>query len=71
MTAHKFALDDYWPGQLVIARRAIADNPLSKVDSSAKAHEMGRIDDIDRCCGLIMVDFGHGSIACLPEELIP
>lgn len=71
MTQQKFMLDDYWPGQLVIARRAIADNPLSKVDSSAKANEMGRIDDVDRCCGLIMVDFGKGSIACTPEELFP
>lgn len=67
----KCTIDDYWMGQLVIARRAIADNPLSKVDSSAKAHEMGRIDDIDFCCGLVMVDFGKGSIACLPEELFP
>ncbi len=71
MTQRKFTFDEYWMGMIVIARRDIADNPLSKRDSSAKAFEMGYIQDIDRPCGLLMVDFGKGAIGCLVEELYP
>ncbi len=71
MTQRKFQLEDYAHGQLVVARHDIRDNPAARKDSSCKAHDMGRIDDIDFCCELIMVDFGKGSIACTPEELYP
>ncbi len=71
MTQRKFQLDEYAHGMLVVARRDIRDNPLSQVDSSAKAFEMGRVADIDFSSGLLMVDFGKGAIACDPGELYP
>ncbi len=56
-------------GQRVKAVRAIADNPLARVDSSAPRGAIGYVDDIDYTGELIMVDFGRGSIACAASEL--
>ncbi len=64
-------LADYWPGQRVIARYRIEDSPLAREDGSAKSGDEGWIDDIDYAGGLLMVDFGRGSIAVSPEEVTP
>lgn len=63
------SLSDFYHDERVVARCDIADNPLSRTDSSARKGDVGYIDDIDTAGELLMVDFGHGSIACLPSEL--
>lgn len=48
----------------VVARRAIFDNPLSRVDDSVKRGASGWVVDHDECSSLLFVDFGNGAIAC-------
>ncbi len=54
----------------VYAKRDIHDSPCSKVDGGAKRGEVGWIDDYDSAAELFFVNFGRGSIACEPDELI-